>query len=538
MVHGPKDSKSLPIFPNKYVLAGLFAIVLFLLVFRLDHLPLKFEEPRRALVATEMLTSGNFVTPKINGEFYYNKPPLFNWLIAGSFTIFGFNDWAERLPTLLSILAIFALNFLFFRRKLGRDVSLLSSLFFILSGHMLFYFSFQGEIDMTFSFVVFAQVICIFHYFDRRKWFYLFFASYLLMTIGFLMKGLPSIAFQGLTLAGIFVWHREYKKLFHVAHFAGVLLSGALLLGYFHAYADFNNPEILLAKLTMESARRTTEGGGILLYLSHLAKFPLLLLTIMIPGSLVILFAKNFDWRKVLENKWLRYSFIFLLFNLPLYWISPGTRDRYLYMFLPFIYNILIFLSLNSLVKSGKSISIFLYAISSLLALGLGILPFLQEGIPWVWSIIVPLLVIVVLIAVRNKKIHSVFGLMLVMLCLKIYYDLVVFPIRAKSEDNIAATIHANEVSKITRGEKLMFVGPFEMKELALPLREPVAFKEIDRLPYQFSYYYSSATKTVIQWTDQMPLEGFYITSLTSENQAKAVYQFEMEGRSFVLIKN
>ena len=47
------------------------------------------DEAIRALVAQEMLWSGNYISPTMHGDIYLNKPPLFNWVLALSFTVFG-----------------------------------------------------------------------------------------------------------------------------------------------------------------------------------------------------------------------------------------------------------------------------------------------------------------------------------------------------------------------------------------------------------------------------------------------------------------
>ena len=62
------------------------------------------DEGIRALVAFEMKMSGNFIVPTLNGEFYFNKPPLYNWMIYGLSMLFGyFGEWPSRLTTLISL---------------------------------------------------------------------------------------------------------------------------------------------------------------------------------------------------------------------------------------------------------------------------------------------------------------------------------------------------------------------------------------------------------------------------------------------------
>src|ERR1700730_649262 len=71
----------------------------------LGSLPIKGEEGRRILPAITMLETGNYLVPEVGGNAYFSKPPLINWLIAGSFKIFGQrNEWTARLPSALGVL--------------------------------------------------------------------------------------------------------------------------------------------------------------------------------------------------------------------------------------------------------------------------------------------------------------------------------------------------------------------------------------------------------------------------------------------------
>ena len=62
----------------------LLVYTLFLLLpalfINLGLMPFILDEGTRADVSMEMALIGNYIAPTINGEFYYNKPPLFNWL--------------------------------------------------------------------------------------------------------------------------------------------------------------------------------------------------------------------------------------------------------------------------------------------------------------------------------------------------------------------------------------------------------------------------------------------------------------------------
>ena len=99
---------------------------------RLGSLELKSEEGRRVLPAITMLQTGNYIVPQVGSEPYLRKPPLVNWLVAGSFKIFHVrNEWAARFPSVLCVFAV-ALAFLALARgALGSNGSLAAAMMWL-----------------------------------------------------------------------------------------------------------------------------------------------------------------------------------------------------------------------------------------------------------------------------------------------------------------------------------------------------------------------------------------------------------------------
>lgn len=58
-------------------------------------------ESNYALTAKEMVLSGDWLSPQIYGHYWYDKPIMIYWLIAASYKVFGFTDFAARLPSTL-----------------------------------------------------------------------------------------------------------------------------------------------------------------------------------------------------------------------------------------------------------------------------------------------------------------------------------------------------------------------------------------------------------------------------------------------------
>src|SRR5437899_11391273 len=89
------------------------AVAVIVLVWAVIYLPAlgsiatKGEEGRRILPAIRMLETGNYIVPQVGSYPYYRKPPLVNWIVAGSFKVFGVrNEWTARLPSALAVLAV------------------------------------------------------------------------------------------------------------------------------------------------------------------------------------------------------------------------------------------------------------------------------------------------------------------------------------------------------------------------------------------------------------------------------------------------
>jgi len=60
----------------------------------------------QAQIARTMLTSGDWVTARLDGVAYLEKSPLIYWTIAVSYKIFGVHDWAARIPVALSAMGL------------------------------------------------------------------------------------------------------------------------------------------------------------------------------------------------------------------------------------------------------------------------------------------------------------------------------------------------------------------------------------------------------------------------------------------------
>ena len=104
----------------------LVALSLLLFVPKLGMPLLDPDEGLYAEIAREMLTSGDWVIPHVNGLPYLEKPPLYFWLTALTFQLFGPSEWATRLWSAISALGTVLLTWRIGRRLYGAPAGLLA----------------------------------------------------------------------------------------------------------------------------------------------------------------------------------------------------------------------------------------------------------------------------------------------------------------------------------------------------------------------------------------------------------------------------
>ena len=77
-------------------------VAFFTIFFGIGGVPLLDpDEPVYAETAREMIQFGDFLSPRIFGEYWYDKPPMYYWLVALAQLVFGVNEFAARFPAAL-----------------------------------------------------------------------------------------------------------------------------------------------------------------------------------------------------------------------------------------------------------------------------------------------------------------------------------------------------------------------------------------------------------------------------------------------------
>src|SRR6266446_3351150 len=117
------------------------------------------DEPRYAWIARDMAESGDWVTPRLYGKPWFEKPVLYYWMAAASFKLFGVSEAAARLPSALcALLATLALAWLAWR-VYGAETARWLLLLLPTSVGMIG-FSHAAATDMPFSGMLTLAMVC------------------------------------------------------------------------------------------------------------------------------------------------------------------------------------------------------------------------------------------------------------------------------------------------------------------------------------------------------------------------------------------
>lgn len=313
------------------------ALALPALLLHLGWQPLLVDEPIRALVALEMHYSGHFFSPTLQGFPYYNKPPLFNWLLVALFRLTGRQDeWVLRLPTIAALLCYTTALWRVLRPQLGSRLAFTVALAFATTGRVLFYDSFLGLIDLWHAACTWLGFMAVWYLGQRGQWLRLFVLTYALTAVGFLLKGLPSVVFQGITLLVYCLDTRQWRRLFSWQHVLGVGVLLSILGAYFLIYSRHNSLEVALQTLWSQSSQRTVAAQPLADSIQYVLLFPFDFIKHFLPWTLLVACLLVPGARRwIMTQPFLRYNALLFLAILPVYWLSPATIPRYLFMLVP-----------------------------------------------------------------------------------------------------------------------------------------------------------------------------------------------------------
>ncbi len=348
----------------------------FALLLPIANIPLfDLDEGAFSEATREMLLNKNFLTTYLNGELRFDKPILIYWFQALSVSIFGLNEFALRIPSVLSSLIWLIAIYIFTNKYFSEKIALFASIIF-LSTLQTNIITKAATADALLNMFIVLNMFSFYNYFKTKKINFLYF-TFAFIALGVLTKGPVAILIPLACSFFFFLLKRELlfwiKSVFNIK---GILIFLIIALPwYILEYLEQGQLFIdgFFLKHNLSRFNSTFEGHSG----SYFYFVPVLIFGLLPFSSLVI---KTLTKIKTFFNNdlnlflfiWFIFVFIFFSFSntklphyivygyTPLFILMAMTFNKYLeqqdkkvflVLFLPLLFFLMLFLFLPNLLQ-------------------------------------------------------------------------------------------------------------------------------------------------------------------------------------------
>jgi 4-amino-4-deoxy-L-arabinose transferase len=189
------------------------------------------DESRYAEIPREMITSGDWIVPHLDGLRYFEKPVLGYWLNALSIKLFGENAFAVRFPSALATGISAFIVFMLVCRFTGDVTAAITAALIFLTAFIVYGIGTFNVLDSMLAVFVTASMACFFFAHTsatsskKKQGFLLLFGIF--CGLAFLTKGFLAFAVPVLVIVPFMIWERRIKALFFMPWFP---IAGAVLV--------------------------------------------------------------------------------------------------------------------------------------------------------------------------------------------------------------------------------------------------------------------------------------------------------------------
>ncbi len=281
-------------------------------------------EARRMVVVQEMLKSGNWLLPTMNGKVYLAKPPLLYWLMATSCTLFNSQaEWAMRLPSSLMAVALVGLLLHRALRYLGQGPALFGAAI-LASSESFIEFARTAQIEMLLTLTCTLSVFCFLDYVKTGKKVSLYLA-YAALGAAILTKGPVALIFFIPPALAFGLLGRDRAVLRGLSSIQGWLIALLIALPWF--LYIFVEHKALLDHVINEDIADKVAG---VTKSSPLYTYPLFLAGAFAPWMLLVCYRPKVQMQKMFAVHEQRYFLVFALLPVILMSLVSEKHGKYL----------------------------------------------------------------------------------------------------------------------------------------------------------------------------------------------------------------
>ena len=200
-------------------------------------------ESNYALTAKEMVLSGDWLSPQIYGNYWYDKPIMFYWLTAIAYKIFGFTEFASRFfPAVFGIFGV-ALAAFGGKKLYSERAGFFSAA--ILATSLEFFLISKSIITDSVLFLFFNAALLFFYLGYREQKGKYYYGTYLFCALATLTKGPIGFLLPGLIIFLFLLSQNSWRELKNMKLFSGTLLFLLIAVPWYLAMYFFHGSDFL-----------------------------------------------------------------------------------------------------------------------------------------------------------------------------------------------------------------------------------------------------------------------------------------------------
>ncbi|GAK61719.1 hypothetical protein U27_02548 [Candidatus Vecturithrix granuli] len=230
--------------PFHWHISGLLFLCILAFGFNIDQNDFwKWQEDRRPEISREMVASGDWLIPRLNGMIFTTKPPLYYWSVAASFCLSGkFDEMSARVPSLLSAIGGVLITYCWANALLSARIGLLAGIM-LTTTFLYVLMARMAQIDMLLTMFTTASLACFSVGMHKRKtgWYYL---GYVCAGLGALTKNPIGVVIPFLAVLGFILVTRQFRLIREMKPcWGGIIVLLIVLPWYIAVYQRY--PEVL-----------------------------------------------------------------------------------------------------------------------------------------------------------------------------------------------------------------------------------------------------------------------------------------------------
>jgi len=329
-----KQDMNFKILVSRYWFVAIILAVSFVGIF--DHDLWTADEPRVAEIAREFFDEGSsLAVPRLNGDVFMEKPPLYFWCVALSYKIFGGHSAsAARIPSVLFGLGTLAYTFLLCRRMFGRNAAIWSCMILSLSAEF-FYIHHKSIVDTALVFFVTGAVYWLYRALtaESEKSGGYYTICYLFASGAFFAKGFLGIAFPAFLFLCWIFWRKDWQEIKRARLWIGLIIVGTGISLWFWFLWKEGSWEYISTFLIHNNLQRIVPGVGAQYSGGHVKPFYYYLNVFwraFAPWSILVPAVFFYAFRKGFQDK--NRLFLVLWFASGLLMLSLAGTKRTIYL--------------------------------------------------------------------------------------------------------------------------------------------------------------------------------------------------------------